>query len=103
MSGKLPFVPSAIGGWWRANEEIGLVAMGESEALLVECKWSSKPVGTNVLRDLENKTKLVQPELGDRTVRYTLCSRSGFTDQLLRDGEERSDLLLFDLQEIMAA
>jgi AAA+ ATPase superfamily predicted ATPase len=101
MSGRLPFVPTAIGGWWRANEEIDLVVMGETETLLVECKWSREAVGTNVLRDLENKMQIVQPELGDRTVHYALCSRSGFTEQVLRAGQERTDLLLFDLPALM--
>ena len=101
ISGKLPFAPTAIGGWWRANEEIDLIAMGENDALLVECKWSSKPVGTNILQQLENKVKRVQPELGDSAVRFALCSRSGFTDDLQRKMDDRSDLLLFDLKTIM--
>jgi hypothetical protein len=103
LSGRLPFAPTGIGGWWRANEEIDLVAVGETDALLVECKWSNKPAGTDILGSLENKTRLVQPDLGDREIRYALCSRSGFTDQLLRAAEERADLLLFDLPAIMAA
>jgi AAA+ ATPase superfamily predicted ATPase len=45
LSGKLPFVPTNIGNWWNANEEVDLIVLGENDATLVECKWTSKPVG----------------------------------------------------------
>ncbi|MHB8088725.1 MAG: ATP-binding protein, partial [Anaerolineaceae bacterium] len=83
LSGKLSFLPENIGRWWSANEEIDLVVVGERDAILVECKWSSQPVGTNILADLEGKASVVQPELGDRKIQFALCSRSGFTPQLI--------------------
>lgn len=101
LSGKLPFIPLNIGGWWNANEEIDLVVMGEKDALLVECKWASKTVGTDILENLERKANLVRPELGDRRVRFALCSRSGYTAQLVRDTQARQDVLLFDLPALM--
>jgi len=69
--------------------------------MLVECKWSGKPVGTDILANLERKAKLVQAESGGRQVRYGLCSRSGFTDQLFQDVQAREDVLLFDLPAIV--
>jgi len=45
LSGKLPFMPTKIGKWWSANEEIDLIVIGADEAILTECKWTSKPVG----------------------------------------------------------
>jgi hypothetical protein len=44
LAGKLPFATLQIGGWWQANEEIDLIAVGQKDALLVECKlmlWES--------------------------------------------------------------
>ena len=38
-----------IGSWWNSNEEIDLVVLGETGVLLAECKWSSKPVGSDIL------------------------------------------------------
>jgi hypothetical protein len=38
-----------IGSWWNSNEEIDLVVLGETGAMLAECKWSSKPVGSDIL------------------------------------------------------
>jgi AAA+ ATPase superfamily predicted ATPase len=101
LSGKLPFVPTNIGKWWRTNEEIDLVALGDKDAILVECKWTGKPVGTDILADLERKTQFVKPELGDRRIHFALCSRSGFTDQLMEDRKQRQDLTLLNLPEIM--
>lgn len=101
LAGELPFVPERIGRWWSANEEIDLIAMNKGQAMLVECKWSSQPVGTNILADLEHKAKLVQPELGDRQINYALCARSGFTPQLRESITNRSNVLLFGLSDLI--
>lgn len=102
LSGGLPFVPTHIGNWWNANQEIDLIVLGEENAILVECKWTNKPVGTDILVNLENKTPLVKSDLGARMVRYALCSRSGFTPQMIRDARQRKDVLLFDLSAIVS-
>lgn len=101
LAGELPFIPERIGRWWSANEEIDLIAMNKDQAMLVECKWSSQPVGTNILADLEHKAKLVQPELGDRKINYALCARSGFTPQLRESITNRGDISLFDLSDLI--
>jgi AAA+ ATPase superfamily predicted ATPase len=101
LSGKLPFAPLNIGNWWSANEEIDLVVLGEKDAMLVECKWTGKPVGEDILANLERKVSLILPELESRQVRYVLCSRSGFTGQLVQKTQARRDVTLFDLQAIV--
>ncbi len=101
MSGKLPFVPMNIGNWRAANEEIDLIVMGAQDAILVECKWTGKPTGIDILAELERKAEAVKPELDDRRIHFALCSRSGFTPQLIEDSKMRQDLTLFDLPEIV--
>jgi uncharacterized protein len=101
LSEKLSFRPEKIGRWWNANEEIDLVVIGEKDAILVECKWSNQPVGINILADLERKAFFVQPELGDRKIQFALCSRSGFTPQLIESLTKRSDILLLDIKQIL--
>ena len=101
MAGKLPFVPTNIGKWWNANEEIDLVVMGEGEAILVGCKWTSRPAGMDILADLERKAELVRLELGYRHIRFAICSRSGFTSQLSEGEKTRDNITLMDLQEII--
>jgi hypothetical protein len=103
LSGKLPFVPANIGNWWNLNEEIDLAVLGEKDAILVECKWTSKPVGVDILAELERKAQFVKPELGDRQTHFALCSRSGFTPQLMKVVELRSDVMLLDLPDIVAS
>lgn len=100
LSDKLPFLPTQIGRWWRASEEIDLIALGEYQAILVECKWTNKPVGLDVLRNLEHKLPYVQPDLGKRKVAYAICARSGFTKELKLQAKQRDDLQLFGLEEI---
>lgn len=102
LSGKLPFVPTQVGRWWNANEEIDLVALGEEDALFVECKWATKPVGTDILANLERKATLVGPELAGKNKLYALCARSGFTGQLIAEADRRQDVILLDLPEILA-
>jgi len=101
ISGKLAFVPTNIGNWWNANEEIDLVVLGEEDAILVECKWTSKPVGIDILADLERKAQLIKPELADRRIRFALCARSGFTKQLIENDRQRDDITLMDQKEIV--
>jgi AAA+ ATPase superfamily predicted ATPase len=101
LTGKLPFVPTNIGNWWNANEEIDLVVLGEKDAILVECKWTSKPVGIDILAELERKSDLLRPELEHRKIRFALCSRSGFTPQLMKDARRRQDVALLDLPAIL--
>lgn len=101
LSGKLPFLPTNIGSWWKGNEEVDLVVMGETDAILVECKWAAKPVGSDILLDLERKSKQVEAELEGRKISYGLCSRSGFTPQIRTVAQTRNDLMLLDLPAIV--
>ncbi len=101
LAGKLPFTPMKIGGWWRLDEEIDLIALGQDEILFVECKWTSRPVGSDILRELERKADLTNPETGKRKRWFGLCARSGFTPQLMQTAIDRTNLLLFDLPQIV--
>lgn len=101
LSGKLPFVPTNIGKWWNANEEVDIVVLEETNAILVECKWTSKPVGVDILADLERKAELFRSELEKRQIHFALCSRSGFTSQMVKVSKHRPELMLLNLSEIM--
>jgi len=81
--GRIQF--TALGKWWSRNEEIDLVALDEQTktAYFGECKWSNKRVGVNVYEDLVSKSRLVDWHKDDRTNRFILFSRSGFTEAML--------------------
>jgi AAA+ ATPase superfamily predicted ATPase len=97
---KLPFTPKRIGGWWQANQEVDIVVLGETQLMLVECKWSNRAVGLDILENLEAKTKAIQKEAGKQRVLYGLCSRSGFTEQLTAQIQSRNDVYLYDWQDM---
>jgi AAA+ ATPase superfamily predicted ATPase len=99
---QLPLVPLHVGSWWRASEEIDVVALNEEAALLIECKWTTRPIGQDILRDLERKVSLIKPELGQRKIYLGLCARSGFTPHVEALAAERADVVLLDLPRLVA-
>lgn len=88
------------GRWWNATIEIDVVGLDEEGAVLAgEAKWSRRPIGTNVLRDLEDAVARAGiATAAPRTV-FALCSRSGFTPGLRRLARERDDVVLVDRLE----
>lgn len=101
LKGQLPFMPQQIGGWWQANQEVDLVLLGDEQMILVECKWSNRAVGTDILQDLEAKASNVSREAGIGKLSFALCSRSGFTSQLTQLAQERADLFLYDWNQMI--
>ena len=80
-----PFYFHRIGRWWDRQSEIDLVALNPEtrQSLFVECKWTSTPVGTDVLQALKHRAQ----KLPASEAFYLITSKSGFTDPLknLRD------------------
>ena len=61
-----------------------MVAVSDTDgAVLVgECKWSARPVGTNILDDLKRKAQRMDSKGQWPQVSYMLWSQSGFTPAL---------------------
>lgn len=95
--GKLPFMPQKVGGWWTHQAEIDVVALDETgqSALVAECKWSNRPVGTNILADLQTKVDFLKQQMPFKQVFYALGSKSGFTDNLIELANRQSPPLIF--------
>ena len=96
-NGQLAFTPQSTGNWWGGNEEIDVVAVGEDAILLGECKWTTKPVGENLLDDLQRKAQLVLRQGKWSQVYYALFARSGFTPALVERASQESVLLVTPL------
>ena len=94
--GAWPFNFTKIGRYWDSKDEIDIVALDPEgkNLILGECKYWTEPVGVSVLRDLEAKTDSVAWERDNRKVWYVLFSASGFTDELIKEAESRTDLEL---------
>lgn len=96
QGGRLPFLPERIGRWWLADDEIDVVAINDTNrALLVgECKWTARPVGVNILADLQRKTQRLMGDGEWSQVAYALFAKSGFTPALQEIAEEEGILLV---------
>lgn len=82
--GEIPFLPERIGSWWDRSGEIDVAAVSDTDQalLLGECKWSANPVGTDILDDLQHKTRLVDPDGRWPNVTHALFAKAGFTPAL---------------------
>jgi len=76
---------TTIGRWWSKDEEIDVVALDEETktAYFAECKWSTKKVGTDIYLDLVRKSHLADWFNDERTDRFVLFSKSGFTLEMI--------------------
>ena len=100
--GELPARYDRIGGWWRGDAEVDLVAVADSGSLLLgECKWSVNPVGIDVLEALVARQRAITADLAHPVteVHYSLWSRAGFTIDLRRRAQT-DGVLLFDLENL---
>lgn len=92
---SVPFEISRIGRWWNRTQEIDLVgidAIGEN-ILFGEVKWSTNPVGTDILKALLEKSQHV--DWPYRKAHYVLFSRAGFTRQM-RERAAEAAVVLFE-------
>lgn len=91
-----------VGRWWYGEDEIDIVALDEAggEILLGEAKWTAEPVGTDLLRRLEEKAGRVRWGDEDRNEVYALFSKGDFTETLVDEAERRDDLKLYGLNDL---
>ena len=103
-AGDLPFMPQKIGSWWTPHQEVDLVAVNEAEnaLLLGECKWRNRPVGSNILADLQRKGAALNAQFNAKTVYYALCAKAGYTEEIRRMAQADAKLYLFDLEAMQA-
>jgi AAA+ ATPase superfamily predicted ATPase len=105
QSPAFPVACSRVGRWWYDGEEVDIVGLApQSETLVLgECKWTDRAVGPELLDDLEAVTPEIRWHGSERTVRYALFARSGFTETMRSLDDERDDLSLYtpsDLENI---
>jgi AAA+ ATPase superfamily predicted ATPase len=96
-----------VGRWWYRGQEVDVVGLTTGETMVAgECKFTSQPMGYDVLSDLEDDVEDVRwtPRDG-ATVAHEFClfSRSGFSQSLIEATEERDDLRLFSIEDIVTA
>ncbi|WP_129113972.1 ATP-binding protein [Halegenticoccus tardaugens] len=100
---QLTQVPSQ---WWYKGREVDVVAPTDESTLIAgEAKFTSAPLGYDVLSDLEDDVEHIDwtPTTGgDPVYEFALFSRSGFKRSVEEAADERENLRLFDLSDIVA-
>ena len=93
--------------WWYQEQEVDVVGLTTGETMVVgECKFTSQPMGYDVLNDLESDVEDIRwtPRGGgDVAHEFCLFSRSGFNRSLIEAAEERDDLRLFSIENVVTA
>ncbi len=88
------------GRWWRKGREIDIVGITDSNKLLVgEAKFTSKPLGYKTLAKLEEDAKHITQK--ENSFRYVLFSRSGFKKSVKEEAEQRENLYLHGIDEVV--
>ena len=102
QQGRLPFLPVRVGRWWDKTGEIDVAALNEAGDawLLGECKWSTNPIGTNILDDLKRAAEALLTGRAGARVTYVLFARAGFT-AALQDVAQREGVLLVKVDEMI--
>ena len=75
---------SEVGRWWYGEEEIDIVGLAPNDdrVLLAECKWTTEPVGEDLVESLRAKAENVRWGPSDRDEQFALFSKNGFIDGL---------------------
>lgn len=75
---------SEVGRWWYGEAEIDIVGLAPNDdrVLLAECKWTTDPVGEDLVESLRAKAEHVRWGPSDRDEQFALFSKSGFVDGL---------------------
>lgn len=95
--GRIPFRPQQVGSWWDAQAQIDVAAVNEEYLLLGECRWRSRPIGVDVLTELQQKVSRIP---GTRHPVFVLFSRSGFTEALQTQAAAQG-VLLVGMEELL--
>ncbi|WP_207592418.1 ATP-binding protein [Halomontanus rarus] len=93
-----------LGRWWYGEHEVDVVGLTTTGTMVAgECKFTNAPVDYGALSSLETHADEIRwsPSGGDPTVEYVLFARSGFTDSVRAAADERDDLTLVNLPEIV--
>lgn len=101
---KLPVMFQYVGRWWGTNpvlkreEEIDILGYNdEGQALLCECKWRNELVDIDVIRTLQDRSKL----LPYKEYHFYVFAKRGFTDRAIAMANKNDNIKLITFDEMM--
>jgi AAA+ ATPase superfamily predicted ATPase len=85
-----------IGRWWDKNTEIDIVGFNAEtqEIVFGEVKWTNKPVGINIYKDLVEKSEKVDWKRESRREYFIFFSKNGFTNELTEFSQDKNIILI---------
>ncbi|MBN1618918.1 ATP-binding protein [Candidatus Dojkabacteria bacterium] len=85
-----------LGRWWDSNNEIDVVGLDNvtNTALFSEVKWSNKMIGIDIYLKLKEKSKNVLWHNNRRNEIFCLCSKKGFTKDMLVLAKQEKVILI---------
>ena len=89
------FLPQRVGRWWNRQDEIDVVGINQdtNAILFGEAKWTTRPVGVDVMAELRRKAGTVDWGKPGRKEKFALFSKSGFTAAVTRQARAEGALL----------
>jgi uncharacterized protein len=91
------FSYSKIGRWWEKEEEIDIIALNEKDnrILFAECKWQDNVDVGKIIKELRDKSKLVEWGSPGRNEEFAIFAKS-FKSKYIEKG-----VYLFDLDDLI--
>ncbi|WP_276258013.1 ATP-binding protein [Haloglomus litoreum] len=94
-----------IGRWWYKEHEVDVVGFTDEGTMVVgECKFTNAPLDYSALASLEDHAAEIRwtpPGGGDADIQYALFARNGATQSVREAVNERDDLQLFSLKNVI--
>lgn len=101
---KLSVMFQYVGRWWGTNpvlkreEEIDILGYNdEGQALLCECKWRNELIDVDVIRTLQDRSKL----LPYKEYQFYIFAKRGFTDKAVMFAKENNNITLITFDEML--
>ncbi len=95
------------GQWWYQEHEVDVAGLTNEDVLIAgKCKVQQSPLDYGAFSNLPTHVEELRwtpPGGGERKHEYALFSRSGFTPAVEEATEQRDDLRLFTVDEVVAA
>jgi hypothetical protein len=92
---------------WYDDHEVDVVGLTTGNTLVAgECKFQRSPLGYDAfatLQDHVGELRWTPDDGSDRTEEYALFSRSGFTQSVEEAADQRDDLELFTVGDVVEA
>jgi len=96
--GLLPCRFNKVGRWWDNRQEIDIVALDGAGRCIIfgECKYTDKPMDTDIFYGLQEKKKNVIWNDTSRREHFVFFSINGYTKHMKELAAGRGDILLFE-------